>query len=204
VKFVAPEGYTFTTLHAGTDTTKDSDGATTGLSQSVTLEVGQSNITIDAGLIVKPTCGCTNNLVLNPSFELNTGTPPMYWTNGTAGPINVPAKEGNNVGYITGTGVMYQCDPITVGKSYTFTFYSGSHNPYKQTVSIQYYDTNKNAIGSAAVYTIVNDLEVVGFGANPATLTLGTAPSNAVYIRISVSANGYDFAKVDALCLHAN
>ena len=203
VQFIAPANTAFTTYKVGSNDAIDSDAnATTGKTAVIALAAGQTNLNIDAGLVQHFTCACANNLVLNPSFELNTGSPPTDWTNGTAGPINVPAVDGKNVGYISGTGIMYQNVNIKVGSSYTFTFYAGSHNPKAQTVSIQYYDASNVAIGSAAVYTITSDLEVSGFG-GPYTLTLGAAPSNAKYLRISVSANGYDYAKVDALCLQA-
>jgi hypothetical protein len=200
VKFTAPSGYTFTTKNAsGSTTANDSNASTsTGKTDTITLAAGATNNTIDAGL--KQPFSCTANLVLNPSFELNTGSPPTNWTNGTAGSINVPAVDGKNVGYISGTGIMNQKVNVVVGKSYTFTFYSGSHVPSIQTVKIQYFTSGNTAIGTASTHTITSDLEITGFG-GPYTLTLGAAPTNAAYLKIMVSANNKDYAKVDALCL---
>jgi len=201
VAFVAPTGFSFVTANVGTDDNKDSDANTsTGLSPLISLAAGQMNLTVDAGL--RKVWTCVNNPVKNPSFELNTGTPPKYWANGTAGPIGIPAVDGKNVGYINGSGTMFQNVPITVGSTYSLTFYSGSHQPYNQTVKIQYYSATNVAIGSPVVHKITSDLEVTGFG-GPYTLSLPAAPTNAKYVRISVSANGYDYAKVDALCLQA-
>jgi len=202
VQFTTPSGYTFTTANAGSDDGKDSDAnATTGKTGAYTLTAGQTNLTVDAGMKKPASWVCANNLVLNPSFELNTGSPPTNWTNGTAGNIGVYV-DGKNVGYISGSGVMYQNVNVTPGNGYTLTFYSGSHNPKSQTVKIQYYNASNVALGTASVHTITSDLEVTGFG-GPYTLTLGAAPTDAKYLRISVSANGYDYAKVDAVCLQA-
>ena len=203
VLFVQPTGYTgFTMANVGTNDAIDSDANTsTGRTGAYTLTAGQSNLTVDAGLKKTTTFVCVDNLVLNPSFELNTGSPPTNWTNGTAGDIGIYV-DGKNVGYISGSGVMYQNVNVTPGYGYTLTFYSGSHVPQDQTVKLQYYNASNVALGTAVVHTITSDLEVTGFG-GPYTLTLGAAPTDAKYLRISVSANGHDYAKVDALCLKA-
>ncbi len=205
VQFNAPSGLTFTTKNAaGSTTANDSNvNVGTGSTDAITLATGATDNTIDAGLKQLLSFTCPNNLVLNPSFELNTGSPPKFWTNGTAGPINVPVVDGNNAGYISGRGSMYQKVNVTSGNSYSLTFFSGSHVPSIQTVKLQYFDSHNRTVGSASVHTITSDLEVSGFG-GPYTLTLGAAPSNATYLEIMVSANNQDYAKVDALCLQAD
>ena len=144
---------------------------------------------------------CVANLLLNASFELNTGSPPLNWTGGTAGPIGVPVPAGVNAGYVSGSGTLFQNVPVTPGNSYAVTFYSGSHNPLSQTVRIQYYTSANVAIGAASTHTITVDLEAQNGMGGPYLLGLGPAPSNASYLRLSVSANGTDYAKVDAACL---
>ena len=53
VAFVAPAGYTFTTPDQGGDDTTDSDAnQTTGRTPAVTLTPGESNPTLDAGLVL--------------------------------------------------------------------------------------------------------------------------------------------------------
>ena len=54
VRFVLPVGYLFTAANQGTDD-RDSDAAAGGNSQCVTLVSGETNRTVDAGLI-RPTC----------------------------------------------------------------------------------------------------------------------------------------------------
>ena len=202
LQFTAPSGSVFTAMNvAGSTSDNDSNAdVTTGLTDAITLTPGATDNTIDAGLKQLLSFTCPNNLVQNPSFELNTGSPPKFWTNGTAGPINVPVVDGNNAGYISGRGSMYQKINVTSGNSYSLNFFSGSHNPSIQTVKLQYFDSHNRTVGSASVHTITSDLEVSGFG-GPYTLTLGAAPSNATYLEIMVSANNQDYAKVDALCL---
>ncbi|MFM2064088.1 MAG: hypothetical protein RLZZ507_3759, partial [Cyanobacteriota bacterium] len=50
VQFTAPEGYIFTQGNVGDDAT-DSDVDATGLTQTVTLQSGENNLTLDAGLV---------------------------------------------------------------------------------------------------------------------------------------------------------
>jgi uncharacterized repeat protein (TIGR01451 family) len=52
VQFVLPKDYAFTFIETGGDATKDSNAnETTGLSKTITLNAGESNITIDAGMV---------------------------------------------------------------------------------------------------------------------------------------------------------
>src|SRR5690348_13054984 len=87
---------------------------------------------------------CVGNLLSNGSFETHTGATnsigdpiPSVWvrTSGEVGAttaFNPP--DGNYVGYVWGTsssspGVMQQSVSATAGATYTFTFFSGTHNP---------------------------------------------------------------------------
>ncbi|TAE54679.1 MAG: hypothetical protein EAZ87_21690, partial [Nostocales cyanobacterium] len=51
VKFTSPAGYIFTTANAGGNDGTDSDANATGLTQTVTLQSGENNLTLDAGLV---------------------------------------------------------------------------------------------------------------------------------------------------------
>jgi protocatechuate 3,4-dioxygenase beta subunit len=48
-----PAGYEFTGTHLGGNTATDSDADSTGLTQVITLAAGQTDLTIDAGLVIK-------------------------------------------------------------------------------------------------------------------------------------------------------
>ncbi|HMB22992.1 MAG TPA: SdrD B-like domain-containing protein, partial [Anaerolineales bacterium] len=200
VQFVAPDAKAFTIADAGDDAT-DSDADASGKTAAITLSAGETNTSVDAGLKNVVSCA-TDNLVLNPSFEENKGSPPKKWTNGTAGTIGIPVPDGKYAGYVTSSKVMSQSVNVGVGNSYTLTFYSGSHNPSKQTVKLQYFNKKGAAIGTGATHTITSDLENTGFG-GPYTLMLDPAPSDATSLKIMVSANNKDYAKVDKLCLLA-
>jgi SdrD B-like domain/RTX calcium-binding nonapeptide repeat (4 copies) len=54
VKFVAPNGYTFSAKGQGTDGTNDSDAdPATGQTAAIAFTAGQSNLTLDAGLVLQ-------------------------------------------------------------------------------------------------------------------------------------------------------
>ncbi|MBI4517737.1 MAG: hypothetical protein HY699_18175, partial [Deltaproteobacteria bacterium] len=144
---------------------------------------------------------CDGNLLLNPSFEESSGCPPISWKNGCAGTTTAPPVDGDLVGYIYGCGTMYQDVVVTPGSGYAMTFYSGTHVVSgNQTVTIQYRTSSGANIGSPVTHIIASDLEVSGFG-GPYSLTLGAAPAHATKLRVRVSANCSDYAKIDKICL---
>ena len=51
VTFGAVAGYDFTTANVGTNDATDSDVNASGVSPTVTLAIGQSNLTVDAGVV---------------------------------------------------------------------------------------------------------------------------------------------------------
>lgn len=53
VQFVEPDGFDFTTPNVGGDDTADSDAEASGITQQVTLAIGENNPTLDAGLVVE-------------------------------------------------------------------------------------------------------------------------------------------------------
>lgn len=53
VQFVEPDGFDFTTPNAGGDDAVDSDALADGTTQQVTLNIGDENLTLDAGLVVE-------------------------------------------------------------------------------------------------------------------------------------------------------
>ena len=54
VTFGAVAGYDFTTANAGTNDATDSDVNLSGVSHTVTLGIGQSDLTVDAGVVQRP------------------------------------------------------------------------------------------------------------------------------------------------------
>ncbi|NJN72124.1 MAG: hypothetical protein HC799_04555 [Limnothrix sp. RL_2_0] len=58
VQFTSPDGFVFTTANVGDDAS-DSDADANGLTQTVTLQSGENNLTLDAGLIELASLGDT-------------------------------------------------------------------------------------------------------------------------------------------------
>lgn len=59
VNFVKPEGYTFTLQDIGANDAVDSDADATGATACTTLDAGETDLTIDAGLFVVGQPGCS-------------------------------------------------------------------------------------------------------------------------------------------------
>ncbi|MCB0187360.1 MAG: hypothetical protein KDE31_23995, partial [Caldilineaceae bacterium] len=148
---------------------------------------------------------CPSNLLLNPSFEERSGSTPLYWqgTGRTANTSGYVIPDGTYYGYhYRNDPAMYQDVDVVTGGTYSMSFYSSSHVPGYQTVTLEYLDSGDNTVGTPQVHTITVDIDDAGhvFG-GPYTLALGAAPANATKLRVTVKANGVDWAKVDAFCL---
>lgn len=81
IKFTLPAGYDFTQKGVGADRALDSNADTvTGVSDCVTLAVGESNLTVDAGLVAKSTGTTTTT---TPGATTSTTTPGVTTTTTT-------------------------------------------------------------------------------------------------------------------------
>ncbi|MBL7783927.1 MAG: hypothetical protein JNM22_22010, partial [Saprospiraceae bacterium] len=171
-------------------------------------------------------CGnyCSGNLLLNPSFEITSAnvTPPPTGVDYTPASWVAPARAYADYGWLrpdgiahiglygTGNSVAYQNVPVTVGNSYTLTFYSAMHFPLTNlgTAKIQYYNASNVPIGVGNQHIVTHDWEDNnGFG-GPYILFLGAAPANASYLRVTLENHNPTAAgesvKFDALCLTAS
>ncbi|MEZ4725723.1 MAG: cellulose binding domain-containing protein [Caldilineaceae bacterium] len=133
---------------------------------------------------------CTDNLLLNPSFELGT----VNWTGITGtGNHNYVIPDGTKYGYHAGSvnSKMYQDVNVVPGGSYSMSFFSASHEPGVQTVAIEYLTAANATVGTPAVHTITVDIDDPShvFG-GPYTLSLGAAPANAAKLRVTVKSMG--------------
>lgn len=149
---------------------------------------------------------CPDNILLNGSFENINGSGTPYNWSGNAGTGNhgYVIPDGNKYGYSWGSSssAMRQDVNVVPGGTYSMSFYSSSHIPGSQTVKLQYLKSNGGTTGSAVSHTISVDIDHPShvFG-GPYTLSLPAAPANAAKLRVSISANNVDWAKVDKLCL---
>ncbi len=146
---------------------------------------------------------CPANLLLNPSFEQ---TSPILWSGAarTDATSWIIKPDGVLYGYhYRNEAAMYQDVTAQTGATYSVSFYSASHVPGVQTVRFQYFTAANAAVGTAQIHTISKDIDTDGRFGGPYTLSLGTAPATAAKVRVTVNANGTDWAKVDAFCLQA-
>jgi uncharacterized repeat protein (TIGR01451 family) len=124
--------------------------------------------------------------------------------------------DGDHYGYVgDGSGVtngeMYQDVAANPGDSIELTYYAAMHNIAQDSgsVEIQYLDSGKSPLGSAAVNT-----SLYGFDSNwpttsmgpQQTLTLGAAPTNTAYVRVKATyvnnSGSWDATKLDDMCLY--
>jgi hypothetical protein len=178
-----------------------------GIINVTTGGYGENNHTLDIGF--QPNVyTCSGNLLINPSFELDAlnTTPPTGWSGtGVVAGNNMNEPDGTQFAYDNDgpAGTLYQDVATKTGDTWNMTFFAGSHNPGTQTVTLRYLNASLATVGTPSVHTIVydTDLTTPQTLGGPYSLSLGSAPSTAVFVRVEVSNNGFDFAKVDAFCL---
>lgn len=145
----------------------------------------------------------TTNLLVNPSFELlDAGTDhPTGWSGGHSKNTSwLEVPDGTNYGYVTGSEEMSQTVPVNVGSGYLLSFWSGTHVVRGQYVEMRLLDSVGNTVD--AVRTLIthsvdenHKLEGVYY------MDYASIPEGAVSIQVLISANGYGWAKVDAMSL---
>jgi Tol biopolymer transport system component len=97
VKFMAPEGYTFTTQDAGTDDTLDSDvDVTTGQTAVVTLKGGDNVINWDAGLYEESIPGDDTDTTPGSQTSVIYGSAASDTLFGTQNPENLNGLAGSD------------------------------------------------------------------------------------------------------------
>jgi choice-of-anchor A domain-containing protein len=164
VRFFAPAGDKFTITSAGTNRAIDSNAnQTTGLTAPVTLTAGQTDLTIDAGLVGTP------GLVVNKipgSMVVNSAGQETYSfsvTNTGSVPLtNVQIKD--NIG--TAANPIYTT-PTLVTTGTNGTLAAGQTWTYTETVTQGSYTNGSSGTVSSGGLTaamILNDFDVVVYG----------------------------------------
>jgi protocatechuate 3,4-dioxygenase beta subunit len=180
---------------------------------------GENNPNYDFGF-TPLSSSCANNLLLNPSFEESANPitysqlfTPSNWNASNAAFPELNWATTDSVSYLalsSASPLAYQNVPVLKGYSYNLSFYSGMNDPQANDgkVLMQYYDINNNPLGTAAVFQVNYDIESTSsLSPAPDNISLGAAPTNASYVRVSIQYNGpslVDFTKVDAICLTSN
>ena len=92
VRFTLPSGYTFTTPDAGADATDSDANILTGQTGTVTLAPGETNLTIDAGLIAPPPPPVCVPTVINLTGSTSTSGAAGNIRTFTSGAVSVKAS----------------------------------------------------------------------------------------------------------------
>lgn len=180
---------------------------------------GENNHNYDFGFIPMSNA-CADNLLSNPSFEegiapvtYGQAFTPAGWNSVNSAYPELAWAVPDSISFLmlsSATPLAYQNVPVLRGYSYSLSFYSAMHDPAVNDgkVLMQYYDVNNNPLGTAVIYQVAYDWETTSsLSPAPDNISLGAAPANASYVRVSVQYNGpsaVDYTKVDAMCLTSN
>ncbi len=168
VKFLPTDGSIFTLQHQGADPALDSDADATGTTQVFALASGQSNTTIDAGLLP---------IDLSLTKTVNNPTP----TVGSNVTFTITANNG--AGYSPATGVTVN-DPLPAG----LTFVSAtpaSGTSYNSGTGV--WTVGNLASGASTTLTITATVATGGTKTNTAQVTASDEPDVGTVLQGSAS-----------------
>lgn len=142
---------------------------------------------------------CTDNLASNWSFETGSLS---SWTNvsGSNGIAGDYRSHGSKFAYVNGT-IEQKINNINAGKTYTVSFYAGTHDASKnQYVQLAFYNAANTLLSSVNSAQIDNKVNAAP-NYNLINYTLsGVAPANSSYLKVIVI-NGGSTIKLDAVCV---
>jgi hypothetical protein len=154
---------------------------------------------------------CSANLVRNGSFEMPRlpGRAIPFWIERPrAGSIDLGpgyAADGWVSAFLGPNEQLFQEAAVTAGKTYTLTFWAGTHDPrQKETVSLEFLNGSGRVIATQAAdidYDVDNDHSAPRI--TQYTLQ-GSAPNGAVKVRVIGHNEGKNTFKLDAVCLVDN
>jgi hypothetical protein len=151
---------------------------------------------------------CESNLLQNGSFELPLvyGQNIQYWSEkpyeGSITQGGGYQADGSNGTFIGPRERLYQDASVTAGNIYTITFWAGTHDPHQdETVRLEFLNASNNVISSQSV-SINYDVDNDNTAPRVTQYTLqGTAPADAVKVRVIARNDGRNTFKFDAACL---
>ncbi len=178
---------------------------------------GENNHTLDIGykVVPVPNAWCpaeaVENFLVNGSFEEGSeGQNAPGWTGSSnisiSSSVN-PKPDGTQFAFTWDPETFYQDADISSvpdGQAFKLSYYSGSHQPADQSVTIQYLTAiGGSVIGDAKSLLVTHDVDTDAQLAHQ-ELVLGAKPAGANAIRVSVYGGSVDdFIKVDAMCLYS-
>ncbi|SEB12317.1 conserved repeat domain-containing protein [Thiothrix caldifontis] len=195
---------------------RDSDATSVGEIAFTVGNVGENNHTLDIGYKAAPVVdawcpvGAVENFLLNGSFEQGAaGDNAPNWTGenniSTSSSVN-PKPHGSQFAFTWTPETFYQdadISSVPEGQALKLSYYSGSHEPSDQAVSIQYLTApGGTVIGTAQALAVTHDVDSDAQLAQQ-ELILGAKPAGANAVRVSVYGGSVDFIKIDAMCLYA-
>ncbi|WP_159467890.1 T9SS type A sorting domain-containing protein [Dyadobacter sp. 3J3] len=149
-------------------------------------------------------CGCDNNVLLNPSFENGITS----WTftkigNGSASSNTTYDVCGSNAIVINGGGKLTQDVPIIGGTTATLTIYGGYHEKIGQKFNLIFLAPDGITALLTKTVEVDWDVDIVAAGQpilKQYSLT-DVAPPGSSFVRVEATTPGPDFFKIDAACL---
>ena len=170
VKFNTLTNYVLTTANAGTNDFVDSDATvSTGLTQQVTLSAGETNNSLDAGMVYSPAgLGSISNFVW---YDLNKNGKQDSGETGISGvTVNLMAADGTTVlsSTTTDSSGFYQFSNLAAG---TYQVYFGTKSGYQLTAANV--GTNDAIDSDAHVLSRLSGPIVLDSGENDTTVDAG-------------------------------
>ena len=151
---------------------------------------------------------CSNNLLQNPGFEvaLVAGQNIRFWTElpfeGSVLQGTGYQADGVNSAFIGPLTKLYQDVAATAGRTYTYTFWAGTHNPNQSEVMALQFLNASNAVIGQQVVNIDYDVDLDN---TPPRITRYNmqmvAPAGSVKVRVIGQNSGNNIFKLDANCL---
>jgi len=147
---------------------------------------------------------CTANVLINPSFE--DQDPFKGWTKSKTGwgIDGTYAVCGVDAAVLQNEGLIYQDVQVVPNTEVTFSIWGGYHKASSQTFKLSFLDADKKVIATTVQAKAV-DWDVDTAPANGPILRkysfTGTAPANALFVRVEATAISGDWFKIDNACM---
>ena len=146
-------------------------------------------------------CGCTNNVLTNPSFEDNDTF--KGWTKSGSWDSNTTYDVcGSKAVVLRNAGSLSQDVQVMPGTVAKFAVWGGYHAKFGQTFNLIFLDIKGTALLTKSVAV---DWDVDKAPSNGPILKKynleGTAPEGTVTVRVSATSGAGDWFKIDGACL---
>jgi SdrD B-like domain len=185
VEFVLPSGYVFTMVNVGNDAS-DSDAGAAGLTGCYTLISGETNLTVDAGLILlQPQICVTKGIICAPANGVNGCDSSL-----TYGP-SATGLAGTNQSAFCYQIIVWNCGPVALNNVRVTDNLLGAVAGFPPTLAIGQSATNyygqSYGLTNGAPSTNVNTVIAIGTGQISGITTRAQDSATAIVLPIGVS-----------------